>query len=655
MNRTVAESSTRCRRDTPWWIGFFAVAFAYVWLVVEPTLQYHSFAPVFFTTARFFREFLGYPGGGIDYAGAFILQFFRFSWLGALLTVGLGVVVFASTRGLVNRLGWKGGVTISLVPAVLLFVVQSQYSTPWFSRALGIVAAAAFAAVYVLIGENRRWRGGLYWIAAGPIYFVLGGDFLLFASICALYEFFGSEQWLLALSIVGSALLIPAIAFRYVFVITPRDAFFYLVPLTGAMPTSFTLKALFGVIPAVLVIAALRQLILGVLLQRASTTSGTGTNQEAPRSPSRKPGSRPSDSHSRKTSRNESSWGAWIARVLQGEELLWLSHPAPWLALMIGFMWLSHSASGKALALIDYYAEHEDWARVIDTARKLKVANPVAVNDVNRALAHKNQLLDSMFEFPQQQGLELWLNLNHDMDTGRLLKSSELLLDLGHVNRAERMAAESLELNGYRPETLKQLFLVSVLKEQTQTGVPFLNLLEQTLWHKDWARSQLRAIQTDPSLSSDVNLESIRKNMVRQDYVGSIPDNVMMQISLRQNPQNQLAFQYLMALYLLTGQLEKVGQNLERLELLKLTVLPRHLQEAVVLHEKTHPGTRIDLHGMAIAPALEQRYLRFKEAATRCTADSAPAILAREFGDTFWYFYMTGHSGAVMPSGSSHK
>jgi hypothetical protein len=635
-----------------WSIAFFLLAGSWIWLVVEPALQYHTFAPVFFTTGRFFREFLTFPGGLLDYATAFLLQFYKFSWLGGCLTTGLGVIVFVSTRVLVNRAGWKEPRIIAWFPLALLLVAQSQYATPWFSKVLGVVAATALAALYVVLGEEFKWRCFVYWVLAPFIYLALGGAFLLFASLCTLYEVLSRKRWLMA-GVVGlSGLVLPAIAYRYVFVIPARDAFFYQVPLFGNMPSSWALNALFVVGPVLMVLAATRSFLIYKLeRQTSSHVAHTGPRAEPGKAAKSKGGHRPSTTGPQETNVGTS----WFAGVLLGRKLRWVGHPFPWLAVCLGVVALLHSSRGKLLARIDYSAEQGDWPRVTELGRKLDVPDAAAISDIDRALVHQNLLLESMFEFPQRRGLEFWFNLGHSIDISRLMKSSELLFELGHVNRAERMAAESLELNGYHPRTLKQLFLISVLKGQTKTGLPFLNLLRKTLWDRGWAESKLRAIQEDPTLAGEACLLRARTNMVRQDYVGAIPDNVLMQISLRQAPWDTMSFQYLMAYYLLDCQLEKVTQNLGRISNLKLAVIPRHLQEAVVLFENLNPNVKLDLHGFAISPAIEQGYKRFNEAAARCTEETAPALLAREFGDTYWYYYIAGHSGSALPAGRPPK
>ncbi|MCC7262598.1 MAG: hypothetical protein IT369_08775, partial [Candidatus Latescibacteria bacterium] len=68
---------------------FFAVYYLYIYLQVDPRLLYQAQEPVFFQGWPFCREFLGYPGGVVEYLAALLSQFFCFPWAGALvITLG---------------------------------------------------------------------------------------------------------------------------------------------------------------------------------------------------------------------------------------------------------------------------------------------------------------------------------------------------------------------------------------------------------------------------------------------------------------------------------------------------------------------------------------------------------------------------------------
>src|ERR1039458_6383301 len=64
-------------------LAFFLFLFLYVWLRLEPAVEYYSEATVFFLNGSFLHRFLAYPGGVVEYGAAFLAQLNYWSWLGA--------------------------------------------------------------------------------------------------------------------------------------------------------------------------------------------------------------------------------------------------------------------------------------------------------------------------------------------------------------------------------------------------------------------------------------------------------------------------------------------------------------------------------------------------------------------------------------------
>ena len=313
-----------------------------------------------------------------------------------------------------------------------------------------------------------------------------------------------------------------------------------------------------------------------------------------------------------------------------------------------GIAW-SFQPQAKLAARIDTNAEQRNWPQVLEDGRKIHVATSATVFDINRALVHSGRMLDDMFSYPQSVGWDFWSDVGPVVDLNKVLKGSDLLWELGHVNRAQRMAGEALELTGYRPATLQRMFLINAIKGEPESGRPFLNLLSQTMWHRAWAERYKKALLQDPTLANDEELRSVRRVMISSDYVGAIPENVVLQSCLRQDSGNRMAFDLLMAWYLLDRNVTKVCQNLDRLDAVGLTRLPRHLEEAVLLSQQLNPTKEVRLFGRSISPATVERHKQFiREVGKRRMDDPASeSMLAPQFGDTFWFYYLYQHSGSL--------
>jgi hypothetical protein len=100
--------------------AFFLLSYAYVWLRLEPSVQYRCWGVPFFLSDSFFREFLRYPGGLLDYAAAFLAQLKYYDWLGGLVFMGLGCLLFLGARAVFSRLSGLAPLTGGFMPVFLL-------------------------------------------------------------------------------------------------------------------------------------------------------------------------------------------------------------------------------------------------------------------------------------------------------------------------------------------------------------------------------------------------------------------------------------------------------------------------------------------------------------------------------------------------------
>ena len=118
-----------------------------------------------------------------------------------------------------------------------------------------------------------------------------------------------------------------------------------------------------------------------------------------------------------------------------------------------------------------------------------------------------------------------------------------------------------------------------------------------------------------------------------------------------------MAFEYLMALYLLTKQLDKFVLNLECLSDFGYTEIPELYEEAILLYE-AHTKKSVDLKGGRISAQTHQRTHNFSDilstfygsdrrAATLSGTNKVTAFndLAKKYGDTYLFYYFFGLSG----------
>ena len=103
-----------------------------------------------------------------------------------------------------------------------------------------------------------------------------------------------------------------------------------------------------------------------------------------------------------------------------------------------------------------------------------------------------------------------------------------------------------------------------------------------------------------------------------------------------------MAFEYLMAFLLLTGQHNAVAHSIGYLDNFDYPQgrIPRHLAEAILLYTAM-TGKKTDLHNRRINAGTVRRFQKFTQLFQRHKLDlqTAAKTLEKEFGDTYYYFY----------------
>jgi hypothetical protein len=300
--------------------------------------------------------------------------------------------------------------------------------------------------------------------------------------------------------------------------------------------------------------------------------------------------------------------------------------------------------------LAAYSAEREQWADVLTYARRLPPSDAWNVFQVNRALYHRGELLERMFAYPQVADSVPTLTLQFASLTTTAqrapLECGDILFELGRINESQHMAYEALELFGERPHTLQRLVYLHAIKGEPDAARRFLAVLERSLLHRGWARDCLRQLDSDPKLAGVPVVASRRELMVDRDFTGKLELEPMLVQLLERNPRNRMAFEYLIAYYLLTRQVDKLAANLHRFDDFGQTRLPRHCEEAILIHLDATGTQATDLGGRQISPETRRRSAEFVQAAGRLegNASAAFAALHRDFGDSYFFFYVFGHN-----------
>lgn len=594
-------------------------------LVIQPSIVLYTQQPAFLWERRFFASFLNRPGGLLEWLAAGLLQWHASDLVGSVVCMVLSVLLVTALRGyLITLASRPPAPPFYFVPAAAVLALLGRYDFPWVDITLGFVLSIGAAWLYGQAWVRVAWlRLGLFTGLVVGVYWLAAGQVLMFGACVAVLELARARNVVMAMAALTFAATLPWAA-TGLYAIHLEDA--YWLKLAWAPRR-------------IIVYPALAIFLLPILAAAAFAWSQRGGRTPPPEAGT------PLVPKSPASTRKPSTWHTRLWRLLGAAA--W--HPALPLGLAVGGLLCLWRADDRLLLDMGLRCQQQQWNEVLRLARAARAYTAASVADTHRALAQQGQLLEILFSFPQTRAYPLWLTLHDHFDTDRCMKASDMLFELGQVNKAERMAGEALELNGYLPHVLERLALINVLKSETASARIFLKVMAQSPLGAAAARRYLQALDAEASLASNPELTRVRSLQLTEDFYGDHQVEEMMQQSLDQNPRNLLALQYLFAFYLLELKLEEIENNLGRLSRAGWEAIPVHCEEALLILQKLSRGRPLRLDGLSIRPATVARYEEFHRRFMSYGGqmELARAQMLAQFGDTYWFYYMFGATGSA--------
>ena len=460
------------------------------------------------------------------------------------------------------------------------------------------------------------------------VYAAGAAAFLPFAALCAAYELLYRRRYAMGLAFLVLGAVVPYVEGILIYHVSIIDAYTDLLPLAWRVRNWPTREKMIEVVYALYLFPIATVLIYGLWRAIAGMWSRHKANAEALQTanePVRTKKAKPAKAR-----------------------LLVLRHWSGVLAIrwMVGLIVLL--AVGGAVAVIDldrdeqarlevhYYACQRMWPEVLQAARRCPFDYSV-MNAVNRALWHTGRFTRDMFAYPQHpDGL-----LSTGEDRALVYWSKfDTQIDLGLMNSAEKNLTECMEAFGEQPMILQRLATVNMVKGSMDTARIYLGALTRTLFQSRWAKDYLARLETDPNLSGDREVQDLRSRCLKKDAPGLFYAKEEMLATLAaQDNHNRMAFEYLMAWYMQTRQLDKFIQNLGRLRDFGYTSIPPLYEEAVVMYAYG-TGKPVDLAGYTISPEVRRRIEHFSDVFNRHNRDKAAAFqeLARDYSDSYFLY-----------------
>jgi len=596
-------------------------------VVTEPDLLYACFGfllpdvPARPAHLAFTGVPLSHPGALLWAVTGLLSQCFYYAWSGTLVIMLTALGLSELTRRHFKTAGFGNLPVLTCLPMLMILLMYSRYKHP-LPGVLAVSLGLWDAWVYVRASWRYPKLGGPLLCVCTFVTFWLGGTgaLIVFLVMTLIHLLLRRKQYLAFVLGLPLALAIIWMLLQYVALISVAEAWSLCLPLSK--PVADSMKAyskglmisLYSFVPV----------CLGLLVLARGAWYRVKRSQ-------------PKKARKGKRARSANQPPKRILALTKAIAFLGLPFVLLGLALFS-----SHDPLSKPHVQIHHQGHFRQWDKVLDTARQLPKGqtNVYVHHAIVRALFHTDRLAFDLLKYPQTpQGLFL----THEATVSNLtqLKLHDLFLELGQVNMAEKQVSELLAADVDCGAIYERLAWIHIIKEQYETARIFVNALHKDPLYGEAARALIHIL--DHGLPEDQvkRIERIRACMPpHTETVRESLDQMLIQL-LNHNPGNQMAFEYLMTLYCLTGQVNRVAALLPQCARFNYPSTPALYQEAALIHSMAQKQA-VDPKHIPIAPDTLKRFRRFTQLRTAFQQSKQKALLRQlieEFGSSYFFYY----------------
>jgi hypothetical protein len=555
--------------------------------------------------SSFFNEFLKIPGGLTDCLSAFFMQF----WFSDLsISIFLIFCVWAIailTRKWMETLTENRLIhTVHLIPAVLLVFLHGQYDFH-LSITIALIINLSFLNLIIRWASKHQLFQTIFCLFASVLLFwITGGAFLIYVVLCGFNELILKKHITRGFIILIISVVLPYAASASVFLITLKQS--YLHNLISENLIRFWYIGY--LIPAFYVVV----LLLASLAKISKIP---------------KP----------------------LKKIVKFTELKELTFNwqcligTPILLCVATFLIQKTDDHNIRLGLeINQSVKEGRWQDVLKTAKQSTTVNPLLSCQTNVALYESNMLLDRIFAFPQFYGTS-GLLMDYNWCSYWPEEASNVYWKLGLVNESLHWAHEAFEKKGPTPDILQRLGTIYMVKGDTEAAKPFFMNLKNVPFQEKNADDLMELDENSFKLAQDSAISYIRSCLPTGDLISldkSIPEKL--ELLLKRNPKNKMAFEYLIAFHLMDGNLKGFLDHFADGKVFNYSGIPRHMQEALLVITSMSPTFDQNQLKNMIQPITYRRFMAYQQILHNHQENrfSARPELQKLFGDTYWYYLM---------------
>lgn len=569
------------------WIILFAVQwvvyaklFNYLFIYIEQT-------HLFLFSSSYAGQLLWQPGGVCKYIAEFLTQFYLFPYIGAGITALLLTIVLYLTRKVLSRISRAGtSCLLYAAPALALMVLHFDFNY-YIQGTIAYIGMLSCLSLYGNVSEKKRLFTAPLCVLI--LFFTAGSVALLFTAASLLYDL--SLKRMKPLPTLLTVCLACSVCLLSVYFSWTPDWASTLSPKQYFTPALDVNKIYYPWIALLLVMA------IAFLLRKQGDKG-----------------------------KNPIAW-VCIQWCVVGIALY-------------GCVEKYGELRSMSYKKMDYYTRTCNWERVMDSfdGADLSVQRMVMAN---LAMAEQGALTDKLFDFPQKGITSLMPVWDRTVYSASLL--SDIYYTMGLVSVSQKFAFEALDATplSRNPRSLKRLIETNIITGAYPVAEKYINILEQTLYYKQWANAYRAYLYNDRAVSQDATLSLKRQCWEAEQSLPepySDPVSALLHI-LPIVPQNSVGMAYLSSFILLNKDMENFQLMRDRLyNTPAWRSLSVYQQEAIVISNPNNPQMWLQ-NGVSVK--VHNRAIDFMNAVRSHSGrkDVAQAMAAG-YANTYWYYFM---------------
>ena len=280
-----------------------------------------------------------------------------------------------------------------------------------------------------------------------------------------------------------------------------------------------------------------------------------------------------------------------------------------------------------------------DGAEVIRLERDQLFIDKMMQFEINRALYKTGHLLDSLFNYPQQFA-EKGIFLEDKTSSRVALHISNFYYDLGFALEARHWATEAQMVLMRHPVVLKNLVMTYIAVGNTEIAQKYLRILSGSWLYRDWSNKILEMIESNTS-GDNAAINSFRINNPKTDYFAetSNPTRKLMNF-YSSNPDNKMAFEFLVASYLLQHQVGNVLIHLPGFRKFGYEKIQRAVEEAMLIYLARTQSDKLSIPGYPISQETMNDFMDFNKRMLSSERKSEQMRNVAKYKNTYWYYIL---------------